>query len=320
MTGGLDPRPVLPAAREPLVRLALRAEQLRDAALARLSPVGRSLLDTTDPAEFARTSGRLRPFRDYWAVTRTASARWDAATRDSNPEWMATFAQLVMLESVASMPAGRPRFNIPAGIWPAHEDGIALLLDAVEGYSGSGLRDHAWLKDLSIAQFRSVSYTALVNVPTLIRPAVLLRHATAREMLAMAALLRLGYVRQRLYIVSHAWRGYRESMDATDFDHSRHHRRALYAANPQIRGKLWAGWMIDPALKAISPRQFERWQFPMSYGGRRFRMANDGGTAGHAIAVSDTRRKLYEEGKYRPQVYGILHGREGIPRNRQREQ
>ena len=69
---------------------------------------------------------------------------------------------------------------------------------------------------------------------------------------------------------------------------------------PAVRGMVSTGWFFDPAIEQISPRlQYIR-RVPLA-GGAFVRIDGpDALDTRHALARSATRRKLYEEGKYKP--------------------
>ena len=74
----------------------------------------------------------------------------------------------------------------------------------------------------------------------------------------------------------------------------------LMRCMPAVRGLVSTGWFFDPAIEEISPRlQYIR-RVPLE-GGAFVRIDGpDALDAQHALARSPTRRKLYEEGKYKP--------------------
>ncbi len=71
--------------------------------------------------------------------------------------------------------------------------------------------------------------------------------------------------------------------------------------NPHMLGMFGGSWFYDPHLETVSPRlSYLRSQPP---GAQTFYVGKDKGSLDMALAKSQTRRRLYEEGKYVPASY-----------------
>lgn len=82
--------------------------------------------------------------------------------------------------------------------------------------------------------------------------------------------------------------------------------------NPQVKGIFGGSWFYDPQLKDISPRLMYLQNVPLENGASSFYTHED--TSGNSICSSKTRRKLYDEGKYRPKSYLLIWPREAMIR------
>ena len=78
----------------------------------------------------------------------------------------------------------------------------------------------------------------------------------------------------------------------------------LLKLNPEHRGLIATSWFLDPVLERISPRLAYLRTRPMQHGAKLFVVGPD--PDGSAICKSATRRKLYEEGEYKPMAYRIV--------------
>lgn len=83
----------------------------------------------------------------------------------------------------------------------------------------------------------------------------------------------------------------------------------LYAVHPEILGMFGASWFYDPVIKEISPRLAYLSEVPLKGDAQRLPFAKTGGFVEDAISTSPSRRKLYEEGKYRPASFLLAWGR-----------
>ncbi len=84
----------------------------------------------------------------------------------------------------------------------------------------------------------------------------------------------------------------------------------MLRANPRIRGMVGGSWFYDPALETVSPRLVYLRKVPQGNGAGVFRVRLD--TGGDALAKSESRRQLYEQGKYTPTAYAIIWPREPL--------
>ena len=92
-----------------------------------------------------------------------------------------------------------------------------------------------------------------------------------------------------------------------------HHRLAdLMAANADLKALVALSWIEDPALEFITPHHSIHWRIVARNGGSMFRLGNDELSTAQALATSNTRRLLYEEGKYAPAKYMRLWPRDAL--------
>lgn len=80
----------------------------------------------------------------------------------------------------------------------------------------------------------------------------------------------------------------------------------LYRRFPKSRGMFGGSWFYDPQVEQVSPRLFYLQDVPRKGGASFFFTASEGDHVQNAIATSPSRRKLYEEGKYKPQSFTLV--------------
>jgi len=81
----------------------------------------------------------------------------------------------------------------------------------------------------------------------------------------------------------------------------------MLSVNPTVKGMFGISWFYDPALEAISPRLGYLRHTPLKGGARLlYRGGDHDANVKNATTKSDTRRKLYEAGKYSPVAYAML--------------
>ena len=81
---------------------------------------------------------------------------------------------------------------------------------------------------------------------------------------------------------------------------------------PELLGVFGSSWFYDPIINEISPRLKYLQHVPLT-GGARFLYYSTGGAAvGNATSTSESRKKLYQEGKYVPKNYMMIWGKKSL--------
>jgi hypothetical protein len=80
----------------------------------------------------------------------------------------------------------------------------------------------------------------------------------------------------------------------------------LMKLNTRIKGFYRRSWFLDPKLEDISPRLGYLIKVPLQNGAKLFAAGSTKEDLKYALAVSRTRRRLYEEGKYLPTGHAYI--------------
>lgn len=80
----------------------------------------------------------------------------------------------------------------------------------------------------------------------------------------------------------------------------------LYAIHPHVLGMQGGSWFYDPALAAISPRLAYLREVPKKGGAHLLYASTDAHLVHDATSTSPTRKKLYEDGQYRPKSFTLI--------------
>lgn len=83
----------------------------------------------------------------------------------------------------------------------------------------------------------------------------------------------------------------------------------LFEDNPELRGFYSAAWYYDPAVAHISPHLSFFSRLATQHGSIRIRIAQDEDSVADSTWKSQTRRRLYEQGTYKPTRYARLWSR-----------
>jgi hypothetical protein len=80
----------------------------------------------------------------------------------------------------------------------------------------------------------------------------------------------------------------------------------LMKLRPNVKGYYRRSWFLDPNLENISPKLGYLRKVPLQNGAKLFAACSTQTEVKYALAVSSTRRRLYEQGKYLPTGYAFI--------------
>lgn len=82
----------------------------------------------------------------------------------------------------------------------------------------------------------------------------------------------------------------------------------LLERHPELLGTIASSWLEDPALEQVSPRLYNRQ--PREGGAVFLYNGTDSQTTNNALFRSETRRALYQQGRYQPKNYMVIWPRQ----------
>lgn len=164
-------------------------------------------------------------------------------------------------------------------------------------------------KDFGLATLRLYAGAAqLIDPRCGIARSILMADGLGGLAQATAALHRLGGFSPYFQIHTHT--AYLDEFNEEGWNECYRVCADLYRLHPQCLGMYGASWFYDPVLEQISPRLAYLSQVPLQAGAERLLVARRGEFVDDAIATSPTRRKLFEEGRYKPCSYMVAWGRQ----------
>jgi hypothetical protein len=304
----------LPAERPGIRATAAEASFALDATLASLDGSELRWLDEAPLDRAVEAVRRRAPGGDYSFHNQAARTLQAQLTDAGGSAWKARYGRLLLLALVARLPSLRPELHIPELAWAEIELCLKELLAAAVASDGVPAWDAGlFVKDVGAAQFQLLPYDGMVADWHAISPRYLSREAPWRDRAALTRYLGRDFSRPGAFMFGHEWRGYREKR--------RQHwgirlarTAAIAAVNPRIRGALSSGWMNDPAVAALSPALGRKAAGFAAVGARAFPAPTDEIAVERALALSETRRRAYEAGTYRPRVHAMLIRRSDLLR------
>ena len=104
----------------------------------------------------------------------------------------------------------------------------------------------------------------------------------------------------------------RADFNEPEFDACYRQIAALLRRHPAVLGMTATSWLYDPQLESVSPRLSFVRSRPVEHGAFLVWSGSSASDVQNATAASDTRRRLYREGKYIPVSYTVLWPRQKL--------
>lgn len=287
-------------AEEPELRARLAALRERALELEGTQPPGPAFAQAGDLAARLRAlAGRA----GYWALEPGLKREWTHWELEVGEPAAAAFARRVLLRLVSEFePQGHPHHLTPQVQGLCVEFLGAVLENLGREPAGQlSVRADAYLKDLGLAAGLLLPVGARVlevgsgwsrRVAFTDGPRQLLRFVRLH---GLAPDANSHHYQMHVYL--------RQLGEFTPEGWTRTLRRTagLLEANPAVKGVFGSAWLYDPALGRISPRLAHVRELALQSGAVPFRIGPD--LTGGALARSPTRRRLIEQGRYRPMTY-----------------
>ncbi len=296
----------LPRERARVVRMAAEAGAQVSVRATALSSQQREWLAGPALAEAVHAFQAYPRETEYDRIGRRAEDVLSRLRTTGDAGWPSIFWRLLTLSLLARLSSSTLDLRVPVSCWPFFEDGLQSLLDAMSAAEPPPWDEVLFRKDVAVAQLRLLPDRGIGRGVFKANPWFILREATWRERMSVVHYLGVGAFRPGLYLTGHGWRELFRDGRPSDGGMRSTSMTDLMLANPAIRGTLGGGWTSDPALKTVTPHLWERAQRFRARGGRTFRMPTHEIDVFHALQMSEHRRTLYAEGKYRPQVHGEI--------------
>jgi len=296
----------LPSARPAIRELAARASAELDAALGALGAVERGWLAELPLTAGVQALGTWRADASYDRVPPAFHSVLERLRSQGGEARERSYLRLLLYVQLARLPRHTPPIRVPEAVWQTTEAGLGALLDALPTYTEGTWLEADVLKDLALASLRAVCIGFLLVEPVRVRPWRRAARSPLCQRLGLARYLGVEFVRHGRYTTSHAWRGYREARGKEPWE-IRYLRVAdIMHANADLVGWFASTWQVDPALRQIAPHLAALYDGLQAMGAFRFQVGVNERATEFALSTSETRRRLYAEGRYVPTEWASI--------------
>jgi hypothetical protein len=241
-------------------------------------------------------------------MQRDIVARWDSAR-------VAAFHKAALLEGMRrTREALRSHERWPHSL-PYFDDNVVRMLTVLDHAAMDALTypNDIFAKNIALATGRMWHAKATLVEPRLgISRAHVYRAPLPTPLRALPLRRELGgfYPMYEIHLYDHLLDWFTEEGWAECY---RMIARAM-AKDPPVRGLFGSTWFFDPALEGVSPRLAFLYRYPVERGARFLRVRTTQAFITLALAKSETRRRMFAEGTYRPKVYLMVWTRASMLR------
>jgi hypothetical protein len=173
-------------------------------------------------------------------------------------------------------------------------------------------REDKYLKDLGLCRMTLLPVGAGLLDTNFVLPRRFLLAGGARQLLRGAWFIHRVAGGRSPWFRFHIDSRFLEEFNPEGWDRAYLRAAALLRANPTVLGVARSTWFFDPALETVSPRLAYLRRTIVDNGGATFLVGPSENATRDALARSETRRRLYDEGRYRPMEYMALWPREAL--------
>lgn len=277
----------------------------------RLSGPAPELFADFDVSLVARHVATLWKFRGYDAVPKPVSETWRQIRQQFGAAGVSQFNQALLCELIATADDRLASENLPGCIVQEYVDAFARVLDKLEdgneAYDDSN--DETFLKDLGICSQTMIpaGYLVMDISNGIVRE--LFYSGGLRQFFRFTFLYVIRYRRSGPFLFTHYHGDHREKFNPEGRAKTFWTIAQLMKRRAEFKAVVGTSWYLDPAVAKISPHLAYIRSLPGQNGAYFFRNKPK---VHYGALASKTRRRLYDEGKYKPRPYTMVWPREKI--------
>jgi hypothetical protein len=268
------------------------------------------LLAKYDPDKSIEPFDRLTGTTPYNRVPPAVGGLWADLTRDFGEKGFADFQKIAMLRLIGGFERRAQGRKYCDSVRQRFELSFHRIVRSIEDPAFEKYRTNndILLKDLAICRQKLMPTGACVIETTNFHRALMFRGGLGQAAQVAKALIECGGNGPFYEIHTHL--SELEEYDAEGWDRSYLRMAEMLEINPHIKGVSGGSWFYDPEIENVSPRLAYLRQRPQQRGSYVFcsHVDIDGG----ALSKSQTRRDLYDQGKYLPKAYFIVWPRQKV--------
>lgn len=253
----------------------------------------------------------IMPLEEPCLIVRKTADRISA---EHGPQPAGKYCKLVVLTLLADFEARIARIKCPQSVLDLYQQAIPTALDSMATMTDVDYMTSAtvFLKDLRLAAQLSLPCGAQAVDFRAWLPKTFYRNNGLSDNLSA-----LWFLVTRLGGRGPLFRIHTDTRALSDFNErgwtACYLRIAeLLALYPEMRGVVGTSWFFDPQLETVSPHLGYLRKLPQDNGAF---LRDDGESEGNtalALSTSQTRRKLYDEGRYRPRCQTLVWARRDL--------
>lgn len=247
----------------------------------------------------------------YHALGEKVGAAWSQIETRYGAAGFEAYQHVTLLTLMLDFEARARRRDYTPDILSRFDHSFARILAAIQNPACEHFRrpNDILLKDLALCRQKMFPAGAQVVEPASSFHRALLYRGGLAQLFGVVKLLVTSGGNSNWYQI-HTHLEEREEFTPDGWDRCYVRLAHMMERHPHIRGIYGGSWFYDPALADISPRLTYLRGRPQDNGALLFYSNED--PHGGALSTSETRRELFEQGRYMPKAYAMIWPRAAL--------
>jgi len=270
-----------------------------------------NLLHENNPENMVEEFDKSPPYLPYHHLPDRLKKRWYSLLQRKGENDFGIMARCLLLHLISDFEGRAKRHRYTNNIVHRFKISLTRIIEAISNpqFTLYNNINDILLKDLAICRQSMFPAGAQVVEAQSSFPRSLLIRGGLRQMMRFARLLLTIKGNKPVYQI------HTHLMELEEFNPRGWEKCYLFIAemlqiNTEVKGMYGGSWFYDPALEKISPRLVYLRKQPEDAGAYLF-YSNVSVNSG-ALSKSETRRRLYQEGRYIPRSYTLIWPREQL--------
>jgi hypothetical protein len=289
-------------------------QKLIESARETLITNGHEVLDGFDIEAYQCELDAQPPNTNYSVFSPSARAMWEDLLHRFGSKGFAIIHCSLMIDAIVHFTERLPPDGYPESILDCFRGSYTRILSKIKSLDLTGYdkpRD-LMFKDLGICRQTLIPGGARVIEPMAAFPRSLIIRGGLRQFFEASS-----FILFKAHGSSPFFNLHTHDYELSEFNEEGWRRlflriADLLEARPYIKGVfVGSGWLYDPNLPLVSPRLSYHLGLTVPNGARSFFYAHDTKDS-YAFVKSATRRRLFEEGKYRPALHVLIWPRKQL--------
>lgn len=258
-------------------------------------------------SQFTKMTDYMQPIKEVEGIFLKKAVHYSSADQ-------IILKQALVAKMALHLPTILKKMDLPASILALYPNAFGRLADFLKraGNDPYDLTGEFFCKDIRFVLGLSIPNGTCVfdMISQIALPSVILSGFRSRSVAGILRYFLAGGPKP--WFRAHIDSRYLTEVNEQGWDNFFLRLAELLERRKDIRGYVGTTWLYDPQVPKISPR-LSYWQkYPGNGGAFLLKHGTQSSDIKHALKTSETRRRLYKEGKYTPTCYSMVWPRKEL--------